>query len=119
LPRDEPGETSGTVVANSHKNHVISKKKIREFLEAHPEHARSRSALMSWYKNALRAEWANFASVRETFNSADQVGDLVVFNIAGNKIRLVAKIRYNLKPRVIYIRALLTHVEYDEYDFGG
>ena len=103
-------------MAKPYKNHIISVKRIREFLEAHPEHARSKNALMSWYKTARKADWTNFAAVRETFRNADKVGDHVVFNIGGNKIRLVARIRYNLKPRVIYILRVLTHAEYDEVD---
>lgn len=106
-------------MAKALKNHVISRKKIREFLEAHPEHAKSQVALMGWYKTALKAPWSNFADVRLTFGGADVVGDYVVFNIAGNKVRLVAEIRYRLKPRKIYIRQILTHTEYDDFDFGA
>jgi mRNA interferase HigB len=50
--------------------------------------------------------------MREAFPSADQVGGLTVFNISGNKVRLIAAIHYNRK--IIYIRAVLTHREYDE-----
>jgi mRNA interferase HigB len=50
--------------------------------------------------------------LRETFPSADQVGKLTVFNIGGNKVRLIAAIHYNRKK--IYVRAVLTHSEYDE-----
>jgi len=50
--------------------------------------------------------------LRKTFGSADQVGNLTVFNIGGNKVRLIAAIHYN--RRIIYIRAVLTHREYDE-----
>jgi len=51
-------------------------------------------------------------ALRQTFASADQVGKLTVFNIGGNKVRLVAAIHYN--RRKIYVRAVLTHAEYDE-----
>jgi mRNA interferase HigB len=99
------------------KNHVISRRKIEEFLDAHPEHARVGAALRSWYKTAVEAQWTNFGKVRETYGSADAVGKLVVFNIAGNKVRLVTEIRYSLKPRRIYIRYVLTHAEYDQGDW--
>ena len=56
--------------------------------------------------------FSNFAHLRETFPSADQVGKLTVFNIGGNKVRLIAAIHYNRGK--IYIRAVLTHAEYDE-----
>jgi mRNA interferase HigB len=50
--------------------------------------------------------------LREVFSSADKVGKLTVFNIGGNKARLITAIHYNRK--IIYIRAILTHQEYDE-----
>jgi len=108
---DEPREDE------VHKNHIISQKKIREFLESHPEHARVGEALRAWYRTATEAQWTSFGKVRETYGSADQVGKFVVFNIAGNKVRLVAVIRYNLKPRLIYIKYVLTHEEYDDGDW--
>lgn len=89
--------------------HVISRKRLIEFAEKHPD---SRSALAHWYALAKRLNFANFASVRETFPSADQVGKLTVFNVGGNRIRLIAAIHYN--RRKIYVRAVLTHTEYDE-----
>jgi mRNA interferase HigB len=57
-------------------------------------------------------DFSNFAHLRETFPSVDQVGKLTVFNIGGNKVRLIAAIHYNRGK--IYIRAVLTHAEYDE-----
>jgi len=56
-------------------------------------------------------DFSNFAHLRETFPSADQVGRLTVFNIGGNKVRVIAAIHYNRGK--IYIRAVLTHAEYD------
>ena len=56
--------------------------------------------------------FASFAELRAMFPSADQVGKLTVFNVGGNKVRLVAAIHYN--RRKVYIRAVLTHPEYDE-----
>jgi mRNA interferase HigB len=104
-------------VAGGSRNRVISRRAIREFLDAHPGLASSREALMTWYKTARTAPWTNFAKVRETYPGADAVGKLVVFNIAGNKIRLIALIKYETKPRRIYIRHVLTHREYDRGDW--
>jgi len=59
-----------------------------------------------------KAEFKSFAEMRESFPSADQVGKLTVFNIGGNKVRLIAAIHYNRKR--LYIRAVLTHEEYDQ-----
>jgi mRNA interferase HigB len=61
---------------------------------------------------ASKNDFSNFAHLREVFPSADKVGKLTVFNIGGNRIRLVAAIHYN--RRKIYVRAVLRHAEYDE-----
>jgi mRNA interferase HigB len=89
--------------------HVISRKRLNEFANEFPE---TRSSLAHWYELAKHLNFTNFAQLRETFPSADQVGKLTVFNIGGNKVRLIAAIHYN--RRKIYIRAVLTHSEYDE-----
>jgi len=88
---------------------VISRKKLREFWELYPK---ARTPLDAWYQVAKRAKWENFAEVRRTFNSADVVGRFVVFNIGGNKYRLIAVIHYNRGK--VFIRHVLTHAEYDE-----
>ena len=56
--------------------------------------------------------FSSFAELRVLFPSADQVGKLTVFNIGGNKARLIAAIHYNRQK--VYIRAILTHAGYDE-----
>ena len=89
--------------------HVISKKKLREFWEQHP---RAKAALEAWYQVAKSAEWENFADVRGTFNTADQVDRFTVFDIGGNKYRLIAVIHFNRGK--LYVRDVLTHAEYDE-----
>jgi len=89
--------------------HVISRKRLNEFADRYPE---TKSSLAHWYGLAKNLNFATFAELRETFPSADQVGKLTVFNIGGNKVRLIAAIHYN--RRKIYVRAVLTHNEYDE-----
>jgi mRNA interferase HigB len=89
--------------------HIISRKKLNEFAE---KHASASSSLAYWYSLAKRLDFTNYAELRKTFPSADQVGKLTVFNIGGNNIRLIAAIHYNRKK--IYVRAVLTHSEYDE-----
>jgi mRNA interferase HigB len=89
--------------------HVISYRALREFGEAHPA---AKAPLRAWYKTAQKAEWQNLAEVRQTYPSADSVGGLTVFNIGGNKYRLIAGINY--ETQVIYIKHVLTHEEYDE-----
>lgn len=89
--------------------HIITRKRLNEFAEKYPE---TRSALSYWYELAKQNNFASFSELRLIFPSADQVSKLTVFNLGGNKVRLVAAIHYNRKK--IYIRAVLTHAEYDE-----
>jgi mRNA interferase HigB len=89
--------------------HIITRKRLNEFAEKYPE---TRSSLAHWYKVMKQKNFSSFADLRKTFHYADRVGKLTVFNIGGNKVRLIAAIHYN--RRKIYIRAVLTHKEYDE-----
>ena len=88
--------------------HVITRKRLNEFAEKYPE---AENALADWYRLIKQNDFSNFAELRLMFPSADKVGKLTVFNIGGNKIRLIAAIHYN--RRKVYIRAVLTHKEYD------
>ncbi|NER82799.1 MAG: type II toxin-antitoxin system HigB family toxin [Leptolyngbya sp. SIO1D8] len=88
--------------------HVITRKRLNEFAIRHPD---TRSALVQWYKLIKQNEFASFVELRKLFPSADKIGKLTVFNIGGNKVRLIAAIHYNRKK--VYIRAVLTHKEYD------
>lgn len=89
--------------------HIITRKRLNDFAESHPE---SKTALQHWYRLAKSKTFSSFANLRAAFPSADQVGKLTVFNLGGNKVRLVAAVHYNRHK--IYIRAVLTHPEYDE-----
>jgi len=88
--------------------HIISRKALRQFWEKHPN---SQNSLSRWYKVVSRTEFNNFNELRTTFPSADKVGNLVVFNIGGNKYRLIASIHFNRGK--VYVRHVLTHSEYD------
>lgn len=91
---------------------VISLKALRTFWERYPD---AEEPLRSWYKTALVAKWSPLADARKTYPHADGVrtpsGTLTVFNVGGNKYRLVARIRYDFQ--LINVRAVLTHREYD------
>ncbi len=88
--------------------HIITRKRLLEFAKKHPDCS---TALESWYRIVKHTEFNSFAELLQTFPSADQVGKLTVFNIGGNKARLIAAIHYNTHR--IYIRNVLTHKEYD------
>ena len=89
--------------------HVLTRKRLNEFAAKYPE---TKTALAYWYHLAKRNDFTNFADLKNMFPSVDRVGRLTVFNIGGNKVRLIAAVHYN--RRKIYIRAVLTHAEYDE-----
>jgi mRNA interferase HigB len=87
--------------------HVVSHKAIRQFGEEYPH---AESALDHWYRVAKRATWASFAEVKQSFHTADFVAPYVVFDIGGNKYRLVAEINYG--RNVLFIRGIMTHQQY-------
>jgi mRNA interferase HigB len=88
--------------------HIITRKRLNDFARDHPD---IRAALEHWYRYVKRNNFASLAEVRTVFPTADKVGKLTVFNIGGNRARLVAAIHYN--RRKVYIRTVLTHQEYD------
>jgi mRNA interferase HigB len=94
---------------------VISKKALRLFWESPKRPKVAKALLTAWYKAVLAADWHNFAELRQTFNSADQVGDCTVFNVGGNKYRIIGRVRYTKReiPGVVYVLSVMTHTEYD------
>ena len=92
---------------------MISLKRLREFWRRHPD---AEGPLRLWYKTALSASWSSLQDVRLAYPHADGVrtsgGELLtVFNIGGNKCRLIARIRYDYA--LINVRVVLTHAQYD------
>ncbi|HEY3319434.1 MAG TPA: type II toxin-antitoxin system HigB family toxin [Planctomycetota bacterium] len=91
---------------------VIAKALLRDFWEHHPD---ARDPLVLWFRRAKGADWTKAADVKADYASASILpNDRVVFNICGNKYRLVALVRYEW--HVVYIRFIGTHAEYDEID---
>lgn len=91
---------------------ILVKSTLHRFVEEHPD---TETALDDWFRKTKDADWAKIQDVKETFNSVDYVGnDRFVFNIKGNKYRLVALIHFN--RRTLYIRFIGTHSEYDDID---
>ncbi len=88
--------------------HVITRKRLNEFAEKYPE---TENALADQYRLIKQNDYLSFAELRNMFSSADKVGKLTVFNIGGNKVRIIAAIHYNRKK--VYIRAVQTNKEYD------
>ncbi len=94
--------------------HIITRKRLTDFASAYPD---AKPGLTHWYQQMKMGKFASFVELRTVFPSADLVGKLTVFNIGGNKARLITAIHYNRQK--VYIRAILTHAEYDENKWKG
>ena len=92
--------------------HIISRKRLLEAAEEHPDLG---EPLDVWYRVAKKAEWKNLMEVRRTFPSADAVEEFTVFNIKGSAYRLIAEINY--QTRRVFLRHVLTHAEYSKGDW--
>lgn len=89
--------------------HIISFKILRDYFS---KETNATTALRDWYKIAKKAEWNNFADLKNSFNSADAVGnDRYVFNIKGNHYRIVAIVMFKIKR--VYVRWVGNHKDYD------
>ncbi len=83
---------------------------IRDFIA---RHADADVALRDWYKRTTKANWNSFAEIKQTFNTADYVGnDRYVFDIKGNNYRIVTIVLFINKK--VYMRFVGTHEEYDK-----
>ena len=91
---------------------IISVKKLRDFIEKHPQ---SKTSLEAWWYEANSANWQNSQQIKAKYASASFIGNnRVVFNIKGNDFRLVVAIAYRFGA--IYIKFVGTHDEYDKID---
>jgi len=89
--------------------HIITRRRLREFWE---KNSQSQTALDEWYQKLKRLNIDNIAALRQTFPHADLIGKCIVFNVGGNKYRIITKI--NFVSKIVYIRNVLTHREYDK-----
>jgi mRNA interferase HigB len=102
---------------------VISKKKLKDHWAAYPQ---TENSLTAWYRTVKNANWRTFADIRSTYRTADPVGKCVVFNVGGNKIRVIAIVHYGMPKNdrsytqvKVFIRHVLTHAEYDANGWKG
>ncbi|RLA47566.1 MAG: type II toxin-antitoxin system HigB family toxin [Gammaproteobacteria bacterium] len=92
---------------------IIALSTLKAFWDEDPSYAGAVEPTLAWYRHTLKADWASPAEVKKEFRNASILKDgRVVFNIAGNKYRLVVWINYAYK--VVYIRFLGTHAQYDK-----
>jgi len=101
---------------------LFERRTLVQFFRKHPD---AKGLLLAWAKEIERARYENPAQIRQRYGSADFVGDKVVFDIGGNKYRLVARVRYarpKAKPPLngmVLIVFLGTHEAYDAVDVTG
>ena len=90
--------------------HVISRKTLSDYWQKVPE---TEQPLKAWFAEAQKAQWASPSDIKEKYRSASFLkGNRVVFNICGNKHRLIGKINYGSKT--VFIRFIGSHSEYDK-----
>lgn len=88
---------------------LISNRALRAFSAIHPQ---AEEPFQAWRHVIEHNTFQNFAELRQVFASVDKVGDRYVFNIGGNKWRLIATIAYSIQ--MVWIKNILTHAEYDK-----
>jgi mRNA interferase HigB len=88
---------------------IISNSALRAFAADHPQ---AKAPLQGWRRVIEKNSFANWAELKAAFNAVDKVNELAVFDIGGNKYRLMAYIRF--EKQILYIKAVLTHREYDK-----
>jgi mRNA interferase HigB len=94
---------------------IIARKALREFWEKHPD---AEQPLQAWYHDVKHATWRSSADIKAVYRSASFLaGNRVVFNIKGNKYRLVTAVQYDFG--IVFIRFIGTHKDYDAIDAGN
>lgn len=90
---------------------VVSNKALVDFAALHPD---AGAPLQAWRKLVESAAIANFAGLRALVNSVDKAGDFFVFDVGGNKYRVVAAIHFD--RGLLYVRHVFTHAQYDRWN---
>lgn len=91
---------------------IIAKRPLRAYWEQKPD---CEQTLRSWYKEASKAEWESPNDVKEQYAAASILKNgRIVFNICGNKYRLIVEVNY--KRKWLFVRFIGTHKEYDKID---
>jgi len=90
--------------------HIISKKTLREFWRVHPQ---AELPLALWHTVLQHCHARSFAELKTTFGSVDWVDGFVVFDIGGNKYRLIADVVFGVQQ--VYVKHVFTHKEYEKW----
>ena len=102
----------GVLVLLTQSVNVIGMPDLLDLAKKHPQ---SEQELLRWFKVARSADWACLLDVRHSYASADLVGQVLIFNILNNQLRLITVVSWRSKR--IYIKALLTHKQYDRKEW--
>jgi mRNA interferase HigB len=89
--------------------HLISISRLRVFISQYPD---VENQIEDWDIIVRSADWQNLIEVQQTYSSAEAVGNFTVFNIKGNRYRLIVSIDY--QKQIVYFKYFLTHAEYDK-----
>ena len=89
--------------------HVITKRRLTDFSARYPQ---SHDALIAWHRGMDKGDFSNFAELKAFFGSVDYVKGKYIFDIGGNKYRLITAIHFDRKK--VFVRHVLTHAEYDK-----
>lgn len=91
--------------------HIIAKKTLKEFWLTHPL---VKLPLEVWYRLMSQSTFYNFNELKKAFNAVDYVNPYTIFDVGGNKFRIITVIHYNRQK--VYIRYVFTHSEYDRWN---
>jgi mRNA interferase HigB len=89
---------------------VISRRALREFWEVYPQ---AKSPLCAWFRIMEHSTFPDLSALKSTFGTADYVAPYTVFDVGGNKFRVITAIHYNRER--VYVRKVLTHADYDRW----
>jgi len=89
---------------------LISNRSLREFALRHP---RADAPLQAWRRMIERNRFSGFADLKNLFQAVDKAGGFFVFNVGGNKFRVIAAIHFN--TQTLYVRHVFTHADYDDW----
>jgi mRNA interferase HigB len=89
---------------------VVAKSRLAEFWK---HHSRAQAPMEAWHAVVSHAKWKTFAELKVTYGTADSAGPFVVFDIGGNKYRIIADVWF--AGRFVYIKHVFTHAEYDKW----
>lgn len=104
-----PGSISCSLKLSLAPFYIISNSALRAFAALHPQ---ANEPLQGWRRVIEKNRFDHWAELKAAFNAIDKVGELTVFDIGGNKYRLIAYIRF--EKQILYIKAVLTHRDYDK-----